>query len=140
MRPDTEVFLHVLGGTVLFGAVGTAALLSWRGRRGDGAQVLAGAAFRTLLVLGLPAWLVLFVFGNATKSKEHLPAGTEWLRIGIAIAIAGAVVLLAAIGSSYAWSRTPSRRGLATATGALTTALLVALGVAWWVMTAKVPS
>jgi hypothetical protein len=139
MRPDAEVFLHVLGGIALFGAVGTAALLAWRGRRGD-APVLAGAAFRTLLVLGLPAWLVLFVFGNAAKSKEHVPAGTEWLRIGIAIAIAGAVVLLAAIGSSYAWSRTPSRRGLATATGALTTALLVALGVAWWVMTAKVPS
>ena len=141
MTAHPQLFLHVLGAIVLFGSVGAATLLAWRGRVANGSgSALAGAAFRTLLGFALPAWIVMFIFGNWTKSKEHIPDATHWLKIGSAIAIAGVLVLLVAVGTSFAWSRTPTRRSLATATGALTTLLLAALAVAWWVMTAKVPS
>jgi len=140
MTAHPQLFLHVLGAIVLFGSVAAVALVAWRGRIVDGSAALAGAAFRILLGFALPAWVVMFIFGNWTKSKEHIPDSTHWLKIGSAIAIAGVLVLLAAVGSSFAWSRTPTRRGLATLTGALTTILLAALAVAWWVMTAKVPS
>jgi chromate transport protein ChrA len=141
MKAHPQLFLHVLAAIVLFGSVAAATLLAWSGRVVNGqASTLAGAAFRALLAFALPAWVVMFIFGNWTKSKEHIPDATHWLKIGSAIAIAGVLVLLASIGSSFAWSRTPTRRGLATVTGALTTLLLLALAVAWWVMTAKVPS
>jgi hypothetical protein len=140
MRADTQLFVHVLAAITVFGAIATASLLAWRGRTDGSSVVLAGATFRSLVAFALPAWIVMFVFGNWTKSKEQIPDAAHWVKIGSAIAVAGALVLLVAIGTSYAWSRTPSRRGLATLTGALTTALLAALAVAWWVMTAKVPS
>jgi len=140
VRADAQLFLHVLAAITLFGAVAAAAILSWRGRADGTGVAAAGATFRSLVAFALPAWVVMFVFGNWTKSKEHIPDSTQWLKIGSAIAIAGVLVLLVSIGTSYAWSRTPGRRGLATATGALTTLLLAGLAVAWWVMTAKVPT
>ena len=139
MRPHLPLFLHVLGAIGLCGALATVALLSWRGRRAAPSAVLASTAFWTLLVLATPSWLVLFIFGAWTKSKERLPSDVGWLRIGSAIANAGVAVLLLATGSAYAWSRVPGRRSLATATGLLASIYLAALAVAWWVMTAKVP-
>jgi hypothetical protein len=140
VRPETQLFLHVLGATVLFGSFATAGLLALAGRREGAPPVLAGAAFRTLLALALPAWVLMFVFGNWTKSKEDVSSSAGWLKVGSAIGVAGIVVLLLSIGAAYAWSRTPARRALATATGGLAVLYLVALGVAWWVMTAKVPT
>jgi hypothetical protein len=140
VRPDAQLFLHVLGATVLFGAFATAALLGWRGRLVGASPVIAGAAFRTFLFLALPAWVVMFVFGNWTKSKEDVASSAGWLKLGSGIGVAGVVVLLVGIGVAFAWSRSPSKRSLATVTGVLASLYLVALAVAWWVMTAKVPS
>jgi hypothetical protein len=82
----------------------------------------------------------MFVFGNWAKSKEHIPSAAGWLKLGSGIGVAGVLVLAVGIGIAFAWSRSPDKRGLATATGVLASLYLVALAVAWWVMTAKVPS
>jgi hypothetical protein len=140
VRPDPQVFLHVLGGIGLFGALATVVLLAWRAHRGASSPILARTAFLTLLVLATPSWLVLFVFGAWAKSREHVASNVGWLRIGSGIADAGVAVLLLATGAAYAWSRVPERRSLATATGSLASIYLAALAVAWWVMTAKLPS
>jgi hypothetical protein len=140
MRADAQIFVHVLAAMVLFGAFATVALLSLRARFAGAPPVVADAAFRTLAILALPAWLVMFIFGNWAKSKEHLSSAAGWLKLGSGIGVAGVLVLAVGIGISFAWSRSPSSRGLATATGVLASLYVVALAVAWWVMTAKVPS
>jgi hypothetical protein len=137
MRPDPQLFLHVLGAIALFGATGAAATLAWAARRGRGQVALASATFRVLLFVGLPAWLCTFAFGSWTSSREHWPAGTRWLEVGSGIATVGVFVLLAATGLAYAWVANPARSWPATAVATLTTGYLVALGVAWWLMSAK---
>jgi hypothetical protein len=82
----------------------------------------------------------MLVFGSWTKSREGWPNTIEWLRLGIGIAVAGIFVLLAIAALSFAWLRRPSTTWLPTAVGALSAGYAVALGVAWWVMTTKVPS
>ena len=139
MRPDLQLFVHVLGAMGLCGALATVALLSWRGRRSAPRALLASTALWTLLLMATPCWLALFVFGAWTSSREHVPSDAGWLRIGTGIANAGVAVLLLATAAAYAWSRAPRRRSLATATGSLAGLYLAALAVAWFVMTAKVP-
>ena len=80
---------------------------------------------------------MLFAFGSATKSQEHLPSGVNWVTVPTAIAGAGLVVLLASTGAAFAWSRRPQETWQPRAVGVLSGAYLVALAVAWWVMTAK---
>lgn len=140
MRPDLQLFLHVLGAVALFGAVAAVAILGFAGRRPDGRARLAGASLRTLIFVAVPAWAVMLAFGSWTKSKEGLPGGIEWLKIGSAIAAAGIAVLLATAAIAYAWTRRPSDGRLPLALGVLATGYLAALAVAWWVMSAKVPT
>ena len=134
---DLPLFLHVLGAIVLFGATSAATILAWAGRRGKNLPALARAAFGTLLFCALPAWLLLFLFGSATKSREHLPNGIHWVDVPAAIAGAGLLVLLAATAAAFAWSRRPQGSWQPRAVGLLSAGYLVALAFAWWVMTAK---
>ena len=134
---DLRLFFHVLGAIVLFGATAAAAILAWAASRGENLPKLARGAFGTLLLCALPSWVVLFVFGSATKSKEHLPSGVNWVAVPVAIVGAGLLVLLAATGAAFAWSRRPEGTWQPRAVGLLSAAYLVALAFAWWVMTAK---
>jgi hypothetical protein len=134
---DVRLFFHVLGAMVLFGATVATALLALAARRGEHLQALARAAFFTLLFCALPSWVVLFAFGSATKSQEHLPSSVNWVTVPTAIAGAGLVVLLASTGAAFAWTRRPQGAWQPRAVGALAGAYLVALAVAWWIMTAK---
>jgi hypothetical protein len=134
---DLPLFFHVLGAIVLFGATTAAALLAWAARRGEHLRALARGTFGTLLLCALPAWVVLFVFGSATKSKEHLPSGVNWVDVPMMIAAAGLLVLLAATGSALSWSRSPQGSWQPRAVGILSAGYIVALAFAWWVMTAK---
>ena len=52
----------------------------------------------------------------------------------------GLLLLLVTTALAFRWQRRPQTAWAASAVGALATLYLVALAVAWWVMTAKVPS
>ena len=140
MRPDAQLFLHVLSAMTLFGAFGAVAVMSVAGHRLPARPRLAQAAFATLLFAALPAWVGTFAFGSWTKSKEAVPDGTGWVQIGSGVASAGVVVLLVAIAISWSWTRKPGSRWQPLSVGVLSGGYLAALAVTWWVMTAKVPS
>jgi hypothetical protein len=142
VKPDLQLFFHVLGAIGLFGTTGTVAILAFAARRHPGQPRLAAAALWTLLVGAIPAWVLMFAFGNWTKSKlsAYLTPDPAWLKIGSGIASAGIVFLLVSAGLAYSWTRRPAAERVPLALGLLSTAYLAALGVAWWVMSAKVPS
>jgi hypothetical protein len=137
---DMQLFLHVLGAITLFGATAAVTVLAFFGRNREEQLPLARASFFTLLVLAVPAWVVTLAFGYWTKSSENWPDDIGWIGLGAGIADAGLLALLAAGALSYAWMRRPVRGWPVTALGTITGLYLVALAVAWWVMTAKVPT
>jgi hypothetical protein len=140
MRPDAQIFLHVLGATTLFGATGAVAVMGLVARPRTERLPLARATFRTLLVLALPAWIVMLAFGTWAESKEsYWSDDAGWLGLGYGVADAGIVVLLASTGLAYWWTRRPSG-WQGTAVGILAAVYLVALAAAWWAMSAKVPT
>jgi hypothetical protein len=139
MRPDAQLYLHILAATALFGATITLVAFAVAGRRGARHPLALGSLAVTLGV-AVPSWVVMLVFGSWTKSREGWPSNLEWLRLGIGIAVAGIFVLLAIAALSFAWLRRPSTTWLPSAVGALSAGYAIALGVAWWVMTTKVPS
>jgi hypothetical protein len=140
MRPDAQIFVHVLAAITLFGATGAVAVLAFAARGRDAQVALARASFWTLLLLGLPACVVTIVFGSWAESAGHWPEGLGWIDLGAGIADAGVLVLLASTGVAFRWMRRPDTGWAPTAIGILTALLLVGLAVAWWVMSAKVPT
>ena len=140
MRPEAQLFFHVLGATVLFGATGAVAVLAFAGRMREEARPLAHAALATLLALAVPAWIVTFVFGLWTESAGNWPEGLTWIAIGLRVNDAGLVVLLASAGIAYRWMRRPAERWAPTVLAILACLYLVGLAVAWWVMTTKLPA
>jgi len=134
---DLPLFLHVAGAMTLVGAVATALVLATAGTRRPEEHVLARGAF-LCLVAALPAWVAMRAGAQWTYSKEHFTGHNDpaWLAIGLAAADAGLIILLAALGIAYTWSRQlrPWAPRLLTAVGALYLALLT---LAWLAMTGK---
>jgi hypothetical protein len=140
MRPELQLFVHVLAATVLFGATATVAILALAARGRAEQLPFARAAFGTLLLLGVPAWVLTLAFGEWILSKANWPEDLAWIEIGRAVADGGLLVLLVCTGLAYWWTRRPDKAWVATAVAVLACLELVALGVTWWVMTAKVPT
>lgn len=138
MRAELQLFLHVLGATVLFGAIATLGVLGLASRRVTEQGLLAKAALIATIAVGVPAWVVMLTFGSWTKAKEGLPGTIGWIRTPNAIAFAGMIVLLAAAGISYSWLRRPAGAWQPAVLSAIAAGYMLALGVAWWMMTAKV--
>jgi hypothetical protein len=143
IRPDSwdfPLFVHVAGAMLLVGAlVVVAATMAGALRRGDGAQVLSGLAFRMLLIGVLPAYLLMRVGAEWIASEADVPSDVDWVGIGYAVADGG--LLLTIIAAVLAWRA--ARRG-ATGPGGvgrgvlvLAAVLIVAYGVAIWAMVAK---
>jgi hypothetical protein len=137
---NAEVFLHVLGAITVFGATGAVTVLALAARSRTEQLPLARASFWTLLALALPAWVVMLAFGSWAESTADFPGDPGWLGIGTAIADAGLFVLLLAAFLAFRWMRSAAAGWPVTAIGVLTSLYLVALGVGWWVMSAKVPA
>src|SRR5262245_35828715 len=117
------------------------AVLGGFGRHRDEQLPLARASFFILLVLGIPAWVVTLAFGSWTKSTEGWPDGIGWIDLGAGIVDAGLLFLLAGGALSYVWMRRPTPGGWAPAVlGIVSWLYVAALAVAWWCMSAKVPS
>jgi hypothetical protein len=151
VRPDDwnfPLFLHVLGAMILVGGIATAAaaqFFGWRRAATADAQPLARMAFRALLLVAVPGWIVMRIGGQWIASKEGLDgdASPTWVDIGFVTADGGGVLLLAAtvlagLGARRLARTGAERSGLARASTALVTIILVGYLVAVWAMTAKV--
>jgi hypothetical protein len=143
IRPDAWDFpllLHVSGAMLLVGAlVVVVASMGNALRRGDGAEVLTGLAFRALLLGVLPAYILMRVGAEWIASKEDVPDDVDWIGIGYMVSDGG--LLLWIIAAVVAWRA--ARRGAAGPGGlglavvVLSGVLLVAYAVAIWAMTTK---
>jgi hypothetical protein len=135
---DLPLFLHVAGAMTLVGALSTALLLSFAGVRRPDAQILARSAFLALLAAAVPAWVVMRAGAQWTYSREHFTGHGDpaWLGIGFAISDVGVLVLLAAVGLAYAWTR-KLKPWAPRALSGLGSLYLVLLVVAWLAMSGK---
>jgi hypothetical protein len=130
------LFVHVLGATVLFGAVLAVTTLAVASRRFvEHGELLRRLAFTLTLVGVWPAYIVMRVGAQWVLSHEGLddnPPG--WVGVGFAVSDAGILILL--VLTLLGWLGV--RRARAGTWFAVLAALyLVALGVAWFAMSAK---
>jgi len=141
IRPDSwnfPLFVHVLGATLLVGAVATAVLALLTPRGGGDPSGLRRFAFRTLLFVGLPSYIVMRVGGEWLYSKEFGDSDDDpaWVGIGYITADIGAVLFLVAlICAGIASSKSKERLGKAS--GIIVALALVGWLVAVWAMGAK---
>jgi hypothetical protein len=143
IRPDSwdfPLFVHVAGAMLLVGAlVVVVATMGAALRNGEGVEVLARLAFRTLLIGVLPAYILMRVGAEWVKSEAGFPDDLGWIGIGYGVADGG--LLLTIIAAVLAWRA--SRRGAAGPGGlgravfVLAGVLILAYGVAIWAMAAK---
>jgi hypothetical protein len=145
MRPDAinlALIVHVLGAMVLVGALLTTASMAIIGWNDEDAT-LRRLAYKTLLFVGLPGFLVMRGGAEWVASKEHLtdlPSTPTWLGIGFATADLGALLLLVALilgGIGLRRSRTGGGTGLLRASGAIAALLVIVYVVAVWAMGGK---
>lgn len=138
-RPDSwnlPLLLHVLGAMVLVGAaaIGSTASLA-AGRSGDG-EFLRRVAFRSFLLVALPAYIVMRVGAEWLYSKFPDDADDPtWIGIGYIAADLGALILLVTL----ILSGLAVRRGGRLAQIAGIISLIAVLGwlVAVWAMSGK---
>jgi hypothetical protein len=148
LRPDSwdlPLFLHVFGATALFGTTLTAAILGLAAVRGhDLAPLFSRLAFRTTLLGVVPAWILARVAGQwiLNREKDQIPGLDKkgWVGVGFAVTDAGLVLLVALLVLGYLSARRAGRGWLTTAFAVLAPIYLVALAVAWFAMSAKLPS
>jgi hypothetical protein len=137
-RPFWPLFLHVLGAMLTWGAVGTALLLSFVTLRRPDAAFLRRATFRTLLV-AIPFYVLLRVFAQVIYDREKDVFGGKdptWVGIGFIASDLGLLLLLAAIGCAYWWTRSGKQIAGRLVAG-LSSLLLVLLTLAMLAMSGK---
>jgi hypothetical protein len=132
-----QLFVHVLGALLLFGAVATVTILSVvaLSRPADQALLLRRVAFATTLAAVWPGYIVMRVGAQWVLTHENLDTNSpSWVGVGFVISDAGILVLL--LLTLFGWlSRRRAWAG--TALAGLSSLYLVALGVAWFYMSAK---
>jgi hypothetical protein len=143
IRPDDwnlPLFVHVLGAMLVVGATvtGASALIF---ARGD--ERLLRLGYRTLLVLGLPSYALMWAGAHWIYAEEGLderPVEFAWEAIGFAVTEACAVLFVTAvILGGIGVRRLPGGggRGLLKATQIICLILLAGFAVAVWAMAAK---
>ncbi len=140
VRPDSwdfPLFVHVLGAVALFGGVGTLVLLSFAAQRIPAQAGFARRiAFATLITVVWPAYVVMRVGAQWIYSKEDLhPDFPAWIAVGVTVGDGGVIVLLAL--TVLGWLALRRRPSVGRYFAGLASVYLVALGVAWWAMSAK---
>lgn len=136
-RPFWPIFLHVLGAMTLVGAVLTAAVVAWAAWRRS-SPVLARTAFRVLVFVGVPAYVVMRVFAQILASDEGFKGNADpaWIGIGLMVADLGLLLLLLTTGFAFWWQRS-GKIGAGRTVSVLTSVYLVLLAIAWFAMSAK---
>jgi hypothetical protein len=131
---NLPLFLHVLGATVLVGAVAATVIAS---SKSGTSPLLRRVAFRTALFLVVPAWLLMRIAGQWTDSKEDIPGDPSWLGVGFIVGDAGVLILILTVIFGWLSVRKPDRGWPARTMTTLASLYLVALLVAMWAMTTK---
>jgi hypothetical protein len=139
---NVPLFLHVLGAMVLVGAL-TLTVTSLVGAgRTENLPLSTRLAFRSLLWVGLPAFIVMRVGAQWAANKEGIEdLDVTWLNIAYPIADFSLLLLIAAIivtglGAKRA-KRDGTKSGLSTAGMVLAVILVVLYLIAIWAMTTK---
>jgi hypothetical protein len=141
IRPDSWDFpllLHVLGASVLVGAVASSAVATLAADRTPSPETMRRIAFRSLWLVGVPAYVVMRIGAEWLYEKEFGDVDDDpgWIGIGYIVADLGLLVFLIALAlAGFAARRRSS--GLGKASGYLAVLLLVAFIVAVWAMGAK---
>jgi len=137
VRPESwnlPLFLHVLGAIVLVGSVAATVLAA---SRSENSVVLRGVAFRTMLVLSLPAWVLMRLAGEWTRSREDVTGDPGWLGTGYIVGDAGLIILIVATIVGWWSTRRQGRRWPARTLTVLGAIYLVGLLVAMVAMSGK---
>ena len=123
----------------LVGAILAVLVLAVAAWRHPEVGALRRAAFRTLLIVAIPAWIVMRVGAEWIYSNEFGSLGADnptWVGIGFVVADAGLLVLLVTSGFAFWWSRAGTQLA-GRLVGGLTGLYLVLLAVAWLAMSGK---
>jgi uncharacterized cupredoxin-like copper-binding protein len=141
---DFPVLLHIVGATIVFGAL-LASASSLALARGQIRLLRVG--YFSLLLVALPGWILMRLSGEWIYRKQgwnSLPdqlKDTTWLRIGFGVADYGGILFLAALVlGGIALRRMRNGKGgtgLLRATMAIALVIAVAFVVAVWAMTGK---
>ena len=141
------LLLHVLGAMVLVGGIVTAVTaqtLAWRRRGADDVVTFARMAFRALLFVAIPGWIVMRVGAQWIASKEGYGGGTvpTWVDVGYFTADGGGLLLLlatvlAGVGLRRLLRNPAGSGALVRASTVLASVALLGYVVAVWAMTAK---
>jgi hypothetical protein len=139
------IFLHILGAMVLVGSLllaGTVLAGVWR----DGSAERTRLAYRTLLMVVLPSWLVTRVFAQVVLDKPAFDTAVDdehaWVEIGFISTEPMLLLLIGAIVATGVGSRKALREGGPVGTSArvatvLTWLLVVVYVITIWAMTTK---
>ena len=145
IRPEdvnVALLVHVAGALVLVGALvtaGAAAVIGWR----DETDALRRLSYKTVLFVGLPAFIVMRVGAEWMYAKENLddqPDDPAWVGIGYITSDLGGILMLLALilgGIGLRRSRSGGGRGLLQASGVIALLLVAVYIVAIWAMGAK---
>jgi hypothetical protein len=141
---ETPLFFHVLGAMLLVGGMFIASVslvLAWRAKDEGDVAALTRFAYRTLLFLVLPAFILMRVAAQWVLSKSPFDAigdDLTWVAIGYVIADIGGLALLISLILAGVGLRRGSLGGRgARVVTAVTLLLLAAYVVAIWAMTTK---
>jgi hypothetical protein len=143
---ETPLFVHVLGAMLLVGGlfvVTTSLVLAWRANDEGDVAALNRFAYRTLLFLVLPAFIVMRIGAQWVLHESPWNAispDPDWVGIGYLIADIGAVLLVVALVLAGLELRRGTGAGGRTRARVVTVAtllLLLAYLVAVWAMTTK---
>jgi hypothetical protein len=145
VRPDAwnfPLFLHVLGAMVFVAVLAAVVVVLVVALRSDDRTAAIRFAFRTLLIGGIPAYLVMRVGAEWIADKENLvDSDAAWIGIGYGVADGGLLFLLVMTILAGLASRRARGGGQPTGLVRWTTGLavivIVAYGVALWAMAAK---
>ncbi len=141
IRPDTwnlALFLHVLAGMVLVGVLVAGAVALLASSRHDHSARFRRFAFRSLLFVGLPAFIAMIVSGEWITEKEGLGGENDpaWFIIGIAVGdLTGLLLAISIVLVGIASWKSKARVGRVA--GAFVSIALILCLVGVWAMTAK---
>jgi hypothetical protein len=136
--PNFRVFLHVLGAMVLVGGTAAVAVLGIATRtREKHAALLSRLAFRTLLFVVVPAFIVMRVGAQLVVDKEYPGSTPGWVDVGFVVTEPGLIILIALGVVAFLSARKGGTGRLATTVAVLASIYVLALGIAIWAMTAR---
>jgi hypothetical protein len=141
VRPDSwnlPLFVHVLGAMILFGATATVAIVGFAARAWiEHAALLSRVALKTFLLGIVPGWIAMRLGGGWIADKEFPKDTPGWVDVGFIVSEPGALLLIVLGILAWVSVRRQGAGRAAVAVPVLASIYIVALGIAWWAMSAK---